>query len=124
MTPNAVGLNEWATQIHALAKDKGWYDEPETDGQFVTRAVANLHGEASELWEAYRNGKLDAPCDKAVKMEAAGIKPLSCLEEELADIIIRTLDDAKRLDVDIESAVARKHAFNMTRPHRHGGKKA
>jgi NTP pyrophosphatase (non-canonical NTP hydrolase) len=117
-------LNSMRDAVHELAREKGWYDDPETDGQFITRAVANLHSEVSELWEAYRGNKLDAPCDKADKMIAAGIDPLTCKEEELADIIIRALDDAARLNVNIARAVCLKHHFNKTRDTRHGGKAA
>lgn len=119
---------DWLTvmrgDIHTLALNKGWYDDPETDGQFITRSVANLHGETSELWEAYRNGTLDQLCDKADKMVAAGIEPLTCEEEELADQIIRVLDHAGRRNIDIAKAVRLKHEFNKTRPRRHGGKAA
>jgi NTP pyrophosphatase (non-canonical NTP hydrolase) len=57
-------------------------------------------------------------------MAEAGIPPLSCLEEELADIVIHVLDNARKLNVDIQDAVLRKHRFNQTRPIRHGGKRS
>lgn len=117
-------LREMATAIHELAKSKGWYDEKRTEKQFLTDATNNLHGEVSELWEALREGRLHNPCDKSDKMEEAGLPVLSCLEEELADVVIRALDDAQYLGVDIAFAVAAKHAFNATREHRHGGKAA
>jgi NTP pyrophosphatase (non-canonical NTP hydrolase) len=53
-----------------------------------------------------------------------GRRPLTCIEEELADIIIRTLDTAQAFGVDIDRAVTAKMAYNATRPHRHGGKLA
>ena len=109
-------LNELREQLHGLAREKGWYDEPETDEQFIARFVANTHAELSELWEAHRKGQLHAPCDKD--------DALSCLEEEMADIIIRTLDACGRLGVDIDRAVQLKHKHNMSRAYRHGGKKA
>jgi NTP pyrophosphatase (non-canonical NTP hydrolase) len=89
------GLNELALEVHDLAKSKGWYDIPETDGQFIARSVSNFHGEISEFWEAHRNGTFYQPCDKAEQMEALGISSLSCAEEELADLIIRVLDSAR-----------------------------
>jgi hypothetical protein len=48
--------------------------------------------------------------------------PLTCREEEYADIIIRTLDQCRRLGVDIQRAVEIKHAYNLTRPYKHGKK--
>jgi NTP pyrophosphatase (non-canonical NTP hydrolase) len=75
----------------------------------------NLVGEVAELWEAYRNGQLDSPCDKKCE--------LSCVEEELADIQIRLMDTAEQLGVNLGRAIARKAAYNRTRPYRHGGKR-
>ena len=111
-----MNLNELRDELHTLAKAKGWYDQPETDDQFITRFVANTHGELSELWEAHRKGLLNHPCDKDTA--------LTYLEEEMADIIIRTLDACGRLGVDIEKAVMLKHDHNKSRAYRHGGKKA
>ncbi len=84
----------------------------------------NLHGEVSELWEAFRDGRINARCDKAEKMEALGLPALTCAEEEIADIIIRALDTANALGVDVRRAIAVKHAYNTTRPILHGGKLA
>ena len=55
-------------------------------------------------------------------MEALGITPLSCAEEELADIIIRCLDNARRLNINILMAIQSKHAYNQTRQRMHGKK--
>lgn len=119
-------LNTWARRVAELANRKGFRDDlaDPCGVDAMARYTANLHGEVSELWEAARGGKLDALCDKAEKMRDAGIKPLTCAEEELADIIIRALDTAAVLGIDIDRAVRLKHAFNETRPHRHGGKLA
>lgn len=118
-------LGNLAKLVHALARSKGWYDDAsETEDAFVERMCNNLHDEVSELHEAWRGGRLRELCDKHEKMAALGIPPLTCLEEELADIVIRACDDAERLGIDIEDAVKRKHQFNESRPHRHGGKKS
>jgi NTP pyrophosphatase (non-canonical NTP hydrolase) len=117
-------LNQIADAVHELAKEKGWHNFDENEGQFLTRAVANLHSEASELFEAYKTNQLRSLCDKSDKMAAMGLPPLTCIEEEMADIVIRILDNARRLGVDIERAVEIKHRFNAGRPYRHGGKLA
>jgi hypothetical protein len=83
-----------------------------------------MHGEVSEFWEAYRAGALRKPCDKAEKMVALGLDPLTCGEEELADIVIRAFDAAEALGFDIGRAVRVKHEFNKSRPFKHGGKLA
>lgn len=42
------------------------------------------------------------------------------LAEELADIVIRAGDVATILEIDLGQAVQLKHAFNLSRPFRHG----
>ena len=83
-----------------------------------------MHGEVSELWEAWRADALYKPCDKADKMEKLTGVALNCAEEELADIIIRALDTAATLNIDIAKAVKIKNEYNKSREHRHGGKLA
>lgn len=114
------GLNDMADIVWDTSEAKGFKDRLIP----VSESVANIHGEVSELWKAYRTEKLNEPCDKADKMEAVGLRPLTCLEEELADIVIRALDAAVDNGVDIEEAVRIKNAFNRTREKRHGGKVA
>ena len=114
-------LNDIADHVFSVASDRGWHPdgrafEPEQIDDYVPKAVANLHGEVSEIWEAFRANRLDQPCGKPVD--------LNCLEEELADVIIRALDAASKLSIDIGRAVRLKSSFNATRPPRHGGKKA
>ena len=65
--------------------------------------------------EAARKGKLDEPCDK----EGCD---LTCAEEELADLLIRTMDCAVVLGVDLGRAVRRKSQYNAGRPFMHGKK--
>jgi len=114
----AESLNNIAEEMYAVAQRSGFHEKhvkgqiPEDFGAWCM----NMVGEISELWEAYRNGKLDDQCDKKCK--------LSCAEEELADIQIRLMDTAVQLGVNLGRAVARKTAYNRTRPYRHGGKRA
>ena len=120
-------FNAWAKAVYDAGKEKGWHSggsPEEPTRERVAVFLINLHGEVSEAWEAYRKGTLFEPCDKAEKMAAAGLPVLGCLEEELADIIIRALDTAHTFGIDIQQAIETKHAFNKTRPHRHGGKLA
>jgi NTP pyrophosphatase (non-canonical NTP hydrolase) len=117
-------INELAEDINNLAVSKGWHRTLPEEKDYIPTAIANLHGECSELWEAYRNKQLRNPCDKADKMKAAGLPEMTCLEEEVADIMIRCMDMAIRLNVNIGKAIINKHKFNATRPDRHGGKLA
>ena len=114
-------LNDLRDHLWRVAASKGFHDEDQ-EASGIARYIANLHGEVSELWEAFRHGALNKPCDKADEMVAAGIPALTCAEEEIADILIRVLDTAKALSIDVAFAVANKDAFNQTRSHRHGGK--
>lgn len=69
-----------ALAVHRISKAKGWHDSYVSPDTFI----ANLHGEVSELWEAYRTESLGLPCDKT--------PDLTCAEEEIADLVIRFLD--------------------------------
>lgn len=115
-------LNEIADAAHNNAIAKGFHDDGLTDAQFIERHANLLHEEVSELFSAVRTDQWDKPCDKADKMIALGIPPLTCAEEELADIIIRVLDQCRRLRLDPERIVLAKHRYNTTRPHKHGKK--
>ena len=117
-------LNEIADAAYANACDKGFHPEDESEHQFVEQMCNNLHDEVSELHEAHRKGNLRNWCDKADKMIELGLPPLNCLEEELADIVLRALDNARHLNVNILRAIQIKHAYNKTRPYRHGDKKS
>ena len=105
-------LNEWAEAVWQNAEDHGFHNPGANDN--VAAWCANLHGEVSELWEAHRNGKLSEPCDKPI--------PITCAEEELGDIIIRALDTARQLSIDVEKVVQIKHEYNKSRPYLHGKK--
>lgn len=116
-------INEIADAVHKNAIEKGFHSEPgQTDLQFAMQTTANIHGEVSEFWEAWRAGTQDYFCDKRDRMIVRGLRPLTQKEEELADIIIRALDTARRLKIDIQDAIIIKHKYNTTRPFMHGKK--
>jgi NTP pyrophosphatase (non-canonical NTP hydrolase) len=111
-------LRRLSDEMYEIAAAHGFHEKhvkgqvPPDFGAFCMNLVAEI----SELWEAYRNGQLDNQCDKKCH--------LSCAEEELADIAIRTMDTAVQLGVDLGRAVATKAAYNRQREYRHGGKRA
>jgi NTP pyrophosphatase (non-canonical NTP hydrolase) len=109
------GISHVAKQMYQVATEHGFH-EGETIGEVsnsrMSEFIANLHGEVSELWEAHRDGKLFAQCNKPVA--------LTCAEEELADIIIRAMDTAHSLGINIGKAIATKTSYNKTRPYKHG----
>lgn len=111
-------LSAVAMHVYKVSQNHGFHDndgDVENSPRFA-EFCSNLHGEVSELWEAYRKGELKKKCDKPIS--------LSCAAEELADIIIRAMDTAVTLGIDIGEAIAEKDRYNQTRPFKHGGKKA
>lgn len=119
-----LDMDIFADMVYQNAINKGFHDKPETEDEFIERCCNNLHDEVSELHTAWRDNKLNDPCDKASAMFNLGLRPLTCKEEELADIIIRALDNARKLNVNIVEACWIKHQYNTTRSKRHGGKRS
>ena len=115
-------LDEIADAVHLNAKAKGFHPQTETIEQFMANQCNNIHAEVTELWDAWRAGKQHELCDKSQKMEEIGVMPLTCTEEELAVVIIRALDLSRRLHINIQAAIESKHAYNLTRPYKHGKK--
>ena len=95
-------INRLAKEIHTGTKAKGFYDKPVS----FYRAIALMHSELSEALEADRNEIPEG--DKG------------CVSEELADVIIRVLDTAEYMGIDMEAAIAKKMVYNETRGHMHG----
>lgn len=123
---NPTTIQEWCAAAYGRALDKGFHDGDAlmSERERVSVAINNLHSEVSEMWEAYRAGTLHKPCNKAERMAAMGLRPLTCIEEEMADVALRNSDNARAFGVDLQEAMAIKHAYNGTRAARHGGKLA
>ena len=92
---------------HKTATDAGWYKDPNT-GEDIQRnfgeLVALMHSELSEALEADRKGLAD---DKLRHRQGR--------EVEFADCIIRILDTAEYLGLDLAGALIEKNRFNKTR---------
>jgi NTP pyrophosphatase (non-canonical NTP hydrolase) len=102
------GIDELAFQIHNNAIDKGFW-EANNGLIFYMKQIAMIHSEATEVLEAMRK---EQGSDKVV--------------EELADIIIRTLDLWAGLVRDeytkksIEESLIEKVNHNTERDRMHG----
>ncbi len=113
-------LEEIADAVHQNAIDHGFHPTDQTVEQWLPDQLLNTIGEISEIQEARRSGKLHSMCDKFEEMVKLGLPPLTCAEEEYADLLIRCLDHMRRLKINITKAVLTKHAYNKTRPFKHG----
>lgn len=108
-------LREIQIAVHALAQKSGWWEEWEETPANIAAKLALIHSEVSEALEELRVG---SPKDKRLTQSG---KPEG-FGTELADVVIRCLDLAAGLDIDLQSEIALKHSYNLTRSHRHGGK--
>jgi hypothetical protein len=101
------GMIEAQSLAHKTATDAGWYSDPQT-GEPVKRnfgeVVALMHSELSEALEADRTGKTD---DHLPHRDGR--------EVEFADCIIRILDTAAALGLDVAGALIEKNRYNKQR---------
>lgn len=110
-TPDEIavinGIRAAQRLVNATARDAGWYRNPQT-GAFVKRnfgeVVALMHSELSEALEADRKGLMD---DHLPHRDGR--------EVEFADCIIRILDTAEALGLDVAGALIEKNRFNRER---------
>lgn len=143
-------IKDFAKQVHANAVAHGWWDGGQRN---FGELIALCHSELSEALEEYRNGHEptetyyschvpEEETEKIMHGKKSGVDGCPSVEtgcnnqcaghygkiegvpSELADVIIRVLDMCEHYGIDIEAALAEKHAYNKTRPFRHGGKRA
>lgn len=111
-------LNRLAEDIYEINESKGFWDEPYEDGNPLTIAAKLLliHDEVDEAGQVHRNSYDDSDEDPL-----SGMTPMQedDFAEELADIIIRTLDLAAAYGLEIGDAVIHKIEKNQNRPHKH-----
>jgi NTP pyrophosphatase (non-canonical NTP hydrolase) len=106
-------------EAHAIAKDRGWWPEKELelarnqDPNRIATCLALIHSEVSEALEDARVGNMG--------IQYEGEKPIG-FDIELADVMIRVLDLAGAMDIDLDLAIRTKMAYNSRRSYRHGGK--
>ena len=90
----------------AIAKSKGWYDDP----WIIDRGICLIHAEVSEISEAMRDAN---PEDKICPGYSSD-------EVEAADVVIRIMDMANRMGWNLPEAILAKMNYNRTRPYKHG----
>jgi|SRR3972149_1838569 len=103
-------LNELGKAAHDNAKAHGFYDPVPS----IPERLCLIHSEISEALEAYRDGEILMYFDSSGKPEG--------LVAELADALIRIVDLAACLNVDLDEVVEKKMKYNESRPFKHGRK--
>ena len=109
-----MNLTELCKTSHAVAVEKGWYEQERKLPELLMLVVSEL----AEALEDYRGGY---GCNETY-YEGQG-KPCG-IPTEIADAVIRIGDLCGAFGIDLEKAVTEKMAYNLHRPHRHGGKVA
>jgi NTP pyrophosphatase (non-canonical NTP hydrolase) len=105
-----LSLDDMAKEIHETAIEKGFWPD-KVDDLFISKQLLMIVSEVVEATEAIRK-------DEGKQRVA----------DEIADIIIRTLDlyqglkDNGYVDQELQVALNNKANFNKTRPERHGVK--
>jgi len=96
---NNSSIKNCIKTCYKIAKEKGWWDKPRSDGE----VIALMHSELSECLEAMRNRHAK-----------------EAIAEELADCCIRIFDYCGHKKIDLEKALHKKIEKNKNRPYRHG----
>ena len=103
-------FDEIAKELHEVAIEKSFWPK-EVDDIFITKQLMMIVSEAVEVMEAIR--KSHGP---------------EAVADEMADIMIRTLDlyaglrEHEYVNDSLDNAFEKKTGYNKTRPERHGVK--
>lgn len=105
---DAFAINAMVASIHVDNANAGWWNNAAGEYDRTCRNVPEMlcliHSEISEAMEGHRKSLLD---DKLPH------RPM--IEVELADAVIRIMDLAGGLGLDLGGAIVEKRAFNRTR---------
>lgn len=111
------GINDSAKIIYQNNKEKGFWDKERNVGEMLMLIVSEI----GEAMEAHRKNRF------AVQEHSMDLSPTKfehlikdTFEDELADAVIRILDMAGGLDIDLEWHIQQKVQYNTTRERLHG----
>lgn len=98
-------INSITEICHGLAKEAGWWNGVNVkDPLLVPAKLCLVHSEVSEAMEGARKNLIDDH-----------LPTRSMLEVELADAVIRIMDLAGALGLDLGGAISEKLHYNTTR---------
>lgn len=102
-----LGIQTMQVIASETARNAGWYTDPETGAPIkrnVGEVIALMHSELSEALEADRKNLMD---DKLPHRPG--------IEVEFADCVIRIMDTAAALGLDLAGAIIEKNRYNRSR---------
>jgi NTP pyrophosphatase (non-canonical NTP hydrolase) len=111
-------LQEMADEVKRVNVENGWFDADRSIGD----GMALLHSEISEAFDAWRKHGFGDQTTFAQNTDPIVWDKPEGYGSELADVLIRLLDQADRDNVDLVFEFERKLAYNRTRGYKHGGR--
>lgn len=124
-------FEELQAAVHANARAKGFYDDEDIIARslspdryiairrrLILARLAMIGSEVGEAVDAVRASD-DNPVDFMVR-SVDGVLEGTTHGNELADIVIRTMDLAAYMGIDLWAEIRAKHAYNLSRPPGHG----
>jgi len=134
-----TSLTTYMDATEQVNRINGWYDGPERN---LSDDGALIASEGIEMFEEARNGhgpnEVYFTHDKKCPFKPGQVATRNTMEDyeevtccvlkpegfptELADVLIRAFDTARRRGIDIDFEIRRKLQYNLTRGYRHGGK--
>lgn len=117
-------IQAMAAEVRAVNMTNGWFEKDRTIGE----GMALLMSEGAEAFDAWRKYGFEDTIDlDKCKHDPSDPHIDSCKPigygSELADVLIRLLDQCDRDDVDLIEEFHRKLAYNRTRGYQHGGRR-
>lgn len=118
-------IRDLQAEVHEIAKSKGFWDKERNIGEMIALCHEELSEALREIREGndpreiYSVGEFKIPEEINNEIYETPAKPAG-FPIELADVIIRVLDLAGGLGIDIEEAITAKVAYNKIRDRLHG----